>query len=151
MMRTCTCANQGVRNVTFSEYLAYVLNGWSHSNLPLDLKKNPNSIKRLKPFHPHLSKYVKMYSTRLKLVPSFLMYYQNRSRSSSRLDSRNLSWARSSWKDLMICIKTNVLSIWLTQILLKWLPKEAPTRCNFVGRKTTNIWVYKYKNLKKCS
>ena len=32
-MRTLTCASQGVRNVSFSENFAYVVNGWSFVKL----------------------------------------------------------------------------------------------------------------------
>ena len=31
LIRTCACANQGVRYIKFSENFAYVLNEWSHT------------------------------------------------------------------------------------------------------------------------
>ena len=38
VIRTRTCVYQGFRNVSFSENFAYVLNGWSYSNLAINLQ-----------------------------------------------------------------------------------------------------------------
>ena len=47
LIRTCTCAFQEVRNISFSENFAYVINEWSYTKSEVKRSESPEKIASL--------------------------------------------------------------------------------------------------------